>query len=126
MKPETVINPEHLRLRSKAQAMLERARCSPMLTATSYTQYAKGVTVSITLIKRQNCVSVHIIGDYVLAPSSKCKISNKVHLFEGTKLLADTIRKELRYASSLYKLTVECGTSTGSSIPFKNPPSSSN
>ena len=102
MKPETVSNTEHLRLHSKAQAMLERARCSPLFSATSYLHSAKGVTLSISLVKKQDYVAVLIVGAHIAGSDSKGKVPHKLPLLEGAAQLAEQVKAERVWASKQF------------------------
>ena len=111
MKPETVSNymsqsssrsvsnTEHNRLHSKAQAMLERARCSPLFSVTSYLHEAKGVSLSISLIKKQDYVAVLIVGAHIAGLDSKGKIPHTKPLLEGAQLVAEQVKAERVWAS---------------------------
>ena len=99
MKRATVSNNEHNRLHSRAQAMLERARCSPLFSTTSYIHEAKGISLSISLIKKQDYVAVLILGAHIAGLDSKGKIPHTKPLLEGAVQLAEQVKAERIWAS---------------------------
>jgi hypothetical protein len=60
---------------------------------------AKGVTLSITLLKTQDYVSVTIEGATTPGLFSKGKVLNNVPLIEAAEQLADQVRYERIFAS---------------------------
>lgn len=99
MNTKKVSSSEHNRLYSVALARLERARVSPLFSETKYVHIAKGVKLSISLIKKQDYVAVVILGDHVPGLFSKGKVLNNVPLIEGAEQLANQVRYERIFAS---------------------------
>jgi hypothetical protein len=94
-----VSSSEHNRLYSVALSRLERIRVSPLFSEIKYVHIAKGITLSISLIKKQDYVAVIIIGDHVPSLFSKGKVLNNVPLIEGAEQLAEQVRYERLFAS---------------------------
>jgi hypothetical protein len=115
MRTETASNTtkvsssEHNRIYSRALAMLERARLCPLYGEVSYLHSAKGVTLSISLIKKQDYVAVIILCDYLQTLFSKSKILNTIPLLEGAMQLAEQVRHDRILASRQQTLIKSSG-----------------
>jgi hypothetical protein len=94
-----VSSSEHNRLYSRALAMLERIRVSPLFSTLSYLHSAKGVTLGITLLKKQDYVSVTIEGGNIPDLFRADKVLNNVPLIEGAEQLANHVRYARLFAS---------------------------